>query len=92
MLYLAAFAELARDNKRRISANNGRHLAERHLKTCIHAGIKVTETSQRNAVTWSYKLGPLGGLDLSDELWMSRFLMLRVRPGLPLTQSLMSHT
>ena len=67
------------DNKRRMSANKGRHLAERHLKTCIHAGIKVTETSQRNAVTWSYKLGPMGGLDLADELWMSRFLMLRVR-------------
>ena len=64
--------------KRHVSANSGRHLAERHLKSCLDAGIKVTETSQRSAVTWSYKLGPMGGLDMSDELWMSRFLMLRV--------------
>ena len=66
------------DKRRSSSANSGRRLAERHLKSCLHAGIRVTETSQRSPVKWSYKLGPLGGLDLADELWMSRFLMLRV--------------
>ncbi len=60
----------------------GRRLAEKHLQACLRAGIKVTETSLHggNGSTgvWSYKLGPLLGLDLADELWMSRFVMMRV--------------
>ena len=87
--HLPPFA-LPIEHKKRPSSsshNAGRKLAERHLQSCLHAGLKVTETAQRDAATWSYKLGPLGGLDLADELWMSRFLMLRVseEAGLPVS-------
>ncbi|GAX81512.1 hypothetical protein CEUSTIGMA_g8940.t1 [Chlamydomonas eustigma] len=71
---------LSEANKLKTYAS-GRHLAERHLQACLHAGIKITETSQRTspaARLWSYKLGPLLGVDLADQLWMSRFILLRL--------------
>mmetsp|Transcript_14603 Transcript_14603/g.31837 ORF Transcript_14603/g.31837 Transcript_14603/m.31837 type:complete len:488 (-) Transcript_14603:875-2338(-) len=66
----------------------GRRLSEVHLKHCLAAGMKITEVSQKSTPSiWSYKLGPLAGIDLADELWMSRFVMLRLseREGIPIT-------
>lgn len=67
---------------------SGRSVAERHLHCCLRAGIKMADVSQHHAPpaphcpgshpVWSYQIGPLPGLELADQLWMSRFLLLRV--------------
>lgn len=55
-----------------------RRVAERHLKTCLQAGIEVTESQQQEHGVCSYKLVAASGLQTADQLWMSRFFLLRI--------------
>eukprot|EP00798_Chlamydomonas_sp_ICE-L_P016872 gene16872-23144_t len=60
-------------------ASAGRDLADDLITACLHAGLHVNEVSNgAHHTAWCYRLGPLGALDISDELWMSRFLALRI--------------
>lgn len=56
----------------------GRDMAEAHVRQCLHAGIDVKGVAAGSGPgQWSYKVGPLPGIDVADHLWASRYLLLR---------------
>ena len=62
-------------------ANNafGREVAEEHLDMCIKAGIQVSGMNAEVAPgQWEFQVGPVTGIDAGDQVWMARYLLLRV--------------
>jgi hypothetical protein len=60
----------------------GRKVAESHLQACLSAGIKLGGYHAGAAAgVWSYQLGPCRGIDFADQLWASRYLLLRASEG-----------
>ena len=57
----------------------GRDLIETHLKACLFAGINVSGVnSEVMPSQWEYQVGPCTGIDAGDQLWMSRYILLRL--------------
>jgi len=57
----------------------GRQVMDAHYKCCLYAGITISGTNgEVMPGQWEYQIGPCPGISEGDELWMSRFLMLRV--------------
>ena len=62
-------------------ANNvfGRQIAETHLQMCLDIGLKLSGINAEVAPgQWEYQVGPLSGLEVSNQLWISRFILIRV--------------
>ncbi|KAF2215563.1 hypothetical protein CERZMDRAFT_56317 [Cercospora zeae-maydis SCOH1-5] len=56
-----------------------RDIVEAHYKACLYAGINISGTNAEvMPAQWEYQVGPCEGIDLGDQLWMSRFLLHRV--------------
>lgn len=56
----------------------GRQLVEAHYKLCLHAGVKISGiNAEVMPGQWEYQVGPCEGIQMGDDLWMSRFLMMR---------------
>lgn len=57
----------------------GQELAEEHMYHCIKAGIKIAGMNQESGPgQWEYQIGPTEGVTAADELWISRFILLRL--------------
>lgn len=57
----------------------GRDVVDAHYKACLYAGIKISGTNAEVMPgQWEYQVGPCEGIDLGDQLWLSRFLLHRV--------------
>ena len=57
----------------------GRIVSEEHLRDCMYAGIQISGTNAEVAPgQWEYQIGPCTGIDEGDQLWVSRYLLLRV--------------
>lgn len=57
----------------------GRHIAVDHMKKCLKAGIKIGGVNAEVMPSqWEFQIGPLPPLDVSDQLWMSRYILHRV--------------
>jgi len=57
----------------------GREIVEEHMHLCLTAGIKLSGTNAEVAPgQWEYQVGPCTGIDSGDQLWISRFLLIRV--------------
>ncbi|KAK9802057.1 hypothetical protein WJX73_008544 [Symbiochloris irregularis] len=57
----------------------GRDFAEAHLEACCRAGLSMTGLTAAAAPgQWSYNLGPCQGVELGDQLWLSRYILLRL--------------
>ncbi len=57
----------------------GRDLIDQHLDVCLQAGIAVSGTNAEVMPgQWEYQIGPVGTLEVSDQLWVARWLMERV--------------
>jgi len=57
----------------------GRPIADAHYKACLYAGITISGiNAEVMPGQWEYQVGPCEGIDSGDELWMSRYLMIRV--------------
>merc|ERR1711871_762261 len=57
----------------------GRAVAEAHYKCCLFSGIEISGINgEVMPGQWEYQVGPCTGIDSGDQLWMSRYLMLRV--------------
>jgi len=57
----------------------GRDIVEAHYKACMYSGINISGTNAEVMPgQWEYQVGPCEGINLGDELWMSRFLLHRV--------------
>jgi len=67
----------------------GRELIERHTKACIDAHLKIDGTNiEVMPGQAEFQVGPLPVLELSDQLWIMRWLMHRIGENLDLVVSL----
>jgi glutamine synthetase len=56
-----------------------RELVELHLDACLDCGLKVSGINAEVMLgQWEYQIGPLGPLDVSDQMIVSRYLLYRV--------------
>ena len=57
----------------------GREVSLKHLEYCLKAGLKICGTNgEVMASQWEYQIGPLGPLEVADQLWVSRYILERV--------------
>ncbi|EPY51022.1 glutamate-ammonia ligase Gln1 [Schizosaccharomyces cryophilus OY26] len=56
-----------------------RDIVEAHYKACLYAGINISGVNAEVMPSqWEYQVGPCRGIQMGDELWMSRFLLHRI--------------
>jgi glutamine synthetase len=68
---------------------DGRTIAEAHLMACLKAGLMISGFQAREGPSqWAYGIGPGTGLAVSDELWLSRYILLRIADKFAATISL----
>ena len=57
----------------------GRDVVEKHLDICLEAGLDVSGINgEVMPGQWEFQIGPLPALDVSDQLWVGRWLLYRV--------------
>lgn len=57
----------------------GRDIVECHYKACLYAGVNICGTNAEVMPSqWEYQVGPCEGIEMGDQLWVSRFLLHRV--------------
>ena len=57
----------------------GRDVVEAHTDACIRAGIHIEGTNAEvMPAQWEFQIGPIGPLEVSDELWLARWLLYRI--------------
>jgi glutamine synthetase len=57
----------------------GREISEQHLDACLACGIDITGTNAEVMLgQWEYQIFAKGEKSAADDLWMSRFLLLRI--------------
>ncbi|KAF8371285.1 gln-3 [Pristionchus pacificus] len=67
----------------------GRDVVEAHYRACLYAGIRISGTNAEVMPgQWEYQVGPVEGIDMGDQLWMSRFLLHRVAEEFGIVASL----
>lgn len=56
-----------------------RAIAEKHFELCLIAGLTVSGMNAEVAPSqWEYQIGPVEGIEASDQLWISRWIMERL--------------
>ena len=59
--------------------NFGRDVSEAHATACIDAGRGIAGTNAEVMPgQWEFQVGPLGPLEVSDQLWVARWLLHRI--------------
>ena len=64
-----------------VGANNifGRDIVEEHLELCLNAGLEISGiNAEVMPGQWEFQVGPLGAVEVSDQLWIARWLLHRV--------------
>ena len=57
----------------------GRDIVEEHTQACIDAGLSISGTNPEVMPgQWEYQIGPLDALDVSDQLYVARWLLHRI--------------
>lgn len=57
----------------------GRNIANKHYLYCIYAGISISSiNSGPTPSLWKYNIGICKGIDIADQLWISRYILQRV--------------
>ena len=57
----------------------GREIVEEHLTKCLYANIRIAGINAEVAPgQWEFQVGPLGPLDVADELWLARWFLYRI--------------
>ena len=57
----------------------GRDIVERHMDACLKAGLAIGGiNAEVMPGQWEFQIGPLGALEVSDHLWIARFLLYRI--------------
>ncbi|TAL51172.1 glutamine synthetase [Patescibacteria group bacterium] len=57
----------------------GRSLVEEHLVSALRAGLKISGiNAEVMPGQWEFQVGPVGTLDVGDELWLARWLLNRL--------------
>ena len=56
----------------------GRPVVEKHLENCLVAGLAISGiNAEVMPGQWEFQVGPLGPLDVADQLWVARWLLYR---------------
>ncbi len=57
----------------------GRDVVEAHLHACLRAGILISGiNAEVMPAQWEFQIGPLGPLEVADEIWLARWILYRV--------------
>lgn len=57
----------------------GRDIVETHMKACLDAGLQFSGiNAEVMPGQWEYQIGPLGPLEVADQIWISRWLLYRI--------------
>jgi len=57
----------------------GRELVEEHMSACLEAGILLSGVnSEVMPGQWEFQVGPLGPLEVADQIWLGRWLLQRL--------------
>ncbi len=57
----------------------GREIVEEHLDACLYAGLRISGTNAEVMPgQWEFQLGPLGPLDVGDQMLVARWLLYRI--------------
>ncbi len=57
----------------------GRAIVEQHMDACLEAGIKFAGiNAEVMPGQWEFQIGPLGPIEVSDQIWMARWLLYRI--------------
>jgi glutamine synthetase len=57
----------------------GRDIVESHLDACLEAGLSISGiNAEVMPGQWEFQVGPLGPLEVADQLWLARWLLYRV--------------
>lgn len=57
----------------------GREIVEEHLKACLEAGIGLSGINAEVLLgQWEFQVGALGPLEVSDHLWLARWILARI--------------
>ncbi|CAK4070970.1 unnamed protein product [Aphanomyces euteiches] len=57
----------------------GRLIADAHYRACLYAGVRVSGiNAEVMPGQWEYQVGPCTGIDSGDQMWISRYILLRV--------------
>ncbi len=64
----------------------GRDLVEAHMEACSMAGIQLSGiNAEVMPGQWEFQVGPLGPLDVADQMWIARWLLYRLGEDLGIT-------
>ena len=56
----------------------GRDIVEKHMDACLHAGLGISGINDEVMPgQWEFQIGPLGPLEVADQLWIARWLLYR---------------
>jgi len=59
--------------------NFGRIISEEHMKLCLYANINICGTnSEVMASQWEFQIGTSDALQVSDDLWVARYILQRI--------------
>ena len=57
----------------------GRNIMEKYLEYCIYAELQISGINAEVAPgQWEYQIGPCVGINSGDQLWISRYILIRV--------------
>jgi len=57
----------------------GRDIVEAHTSACMEAGLSISGTNAEVMMgQWEYQIGPLDPIAVSDQMWLSRWLLYRI--------------
>ncbi|MCP3973791.1 MAG: glutamine synthetase [bacterium] len=57
----------------------GRDVVEAHTTACIEAGLAISGTNAEVMIgQWEFQIGPVGPVEVSDQIWLARWLLYRI--------------
>jgi len=66
----------------------GREIVEAHLTACLKIGLKISGVNAEVMPgQWEFQVGPCGPVEVSDHLWMARYLLERIAESFGVTVS-----
>ncbi|MDA0815392.1 MAG: glutamine synthetase beta-grasp domain-containing protein [Chloroflexi bacterium] len=67
----------------------GREIVEAHSDACIAAGLAISGTNAEvMPAQWEFQIGPVGPLEVSDQMWVARWLLYRIAEDFGVTATL----
>jgi glutamine synthetase len=67
----------------------GRPVIEAHLDACLEAGLDISGiNAEVMPAQWEFQVGPVGPVEVSDQLWIARWLLYRIGEEFDVSASL----